>query len=151
MNTRKTLPTMTKPFAHVHSTLTALGFTEAPCREGCLYEILFRDPLTQQQYPFRILTQTRDDGQTEVHLGQAGFHSKDNVPSEAEEAAKEMLGELVAYLANDPGKRRKRSLQHTMNSMASSEEDVVRLGKVMSNMPTNSQVRESGMVPDPIQ
>ena len=31
------------------------------------------------------------------------------------------------------------------------EAEVKRLGKIMAGMPTNSEVRKSGMIPDPIQ
>lgn len=151
MNSRKTLPTMTKPFAHVHSTLSALGFHVAPSREGCLYELLFRDPLTERAYAYRLPTYTQEDGQTVVPLGEAGFHAEEYVPMEAQNAAREMLTELIAYLANEPKKRRA-GLRNTMNGrMTGTDAELVRLGKVMASMPTNSEVRASGMVPDPIQ
>jgi hypothetical protein len=151
MNSRKTLPTMIKPFAHVHSTLSALGFRVAPSCEGCLYELLFRDPLTQREYAYRLPTYTQEDGQTFVPLGDAGFQAEEAVPIEAKEAARDMLTELIAYLSNEPRKRRP-LLSHTMNGrMTGSEAEVVRLGKVMASIPTNSEVQASGMVPDPIQ
>jgi gas vesicle protein len=39
----------------------------------------------------------------------------------------------------------------TINSMVQSEDDMAKLGEEMKNMETNTQVKESGMVPDPIQ
>lgn len=39
----------------------------------------------------------------------------------------------------------------TINSMAQNEDEMVKLGEEMKHMETNTQVKESGMVPDPIQ
>jgi gas vesicle protein len=39
----------------------------------------------------------------------------------------------------------------TINSMAQNEHEMAKLGKEMKHMETNSQVKNRGMVPDPIQ
>jgi gas vesicle protein len=39
----------------------------------------------------------------------------------------------------------------TINSMAQNEQEMAKLGREMKHMPTNSQVKVRGMVPDPIQ
>jgi gas vesicle protein len=42
-------------------------------------------------------------------------------------------------------------VNQTINSMAQNEQEMVRLGKEMKHMDTNSQVKDKGMIPDPIQ
>lgn len=39
----------------------------------------------------------------------------------------------------------------TINSMAQNEKEMAKLGQEMKHMQTNTQVKDSGMVPDPIQ
>jgi gas vesicle protein len=39
----------------------------------------------------------------------------------------------------------------TINSMAQNEQEMAKLGQEMKHMQTNTQVKDSGMVPDPIQ
>ncbi|CAK4863392.1 unnamed protein product [Aphanomyces euteiches] len=39
----------------------------------------------------------------------------------------------------------------TINSMAQNETEMAKLGNEMKHMKTNTQVKDSGMVPDPIQ
>ncbi|CAG7653149.1 hypothetical protein ACFQI7_30870 [Paenibacillus allorhizosphaerae] len=152
MNRKRTLPTITKPFTHVHNTLTALGFSETPCREGTLYELTFHDPATLKQYPYRIPTQTKENGQTEVQLPEAGFCGKQFVPESAEAAAVELLTEVQQYLENGQEKKAAPSIDQVMNGkMANNEAEVKKLGKVMASIPTNSELRKNGLVPDPIQ
>jgi gas vesicle protein len=42
-------------------------------------------------------------------------------------------------------------VKQTINSMAQNEDEMAKLGQEMKYMKTNTQVKESGMVPDPIQ
>jgi gas vesicle protein len=42
-------------------------------------------------------------------------------------------------------------VNQTINSMAQNELEMAKLGEEMKHMKTNSQVKDSGMVPDPIQ
>ncbi|MGO4345337.1 hypothetical protein AB4Z45_07525 [Paenibacillus sp. MCAF9] len=42
-------------------------------------------------------------------------------------------------------------LESTTNSMAPTEEEMIKLGEDMENMETNAQVIENGMIPDPVQ
>ncbi|MCA0756026.1 hypothetical protein KP806_13295 [Paenibacillus sp. N4] len=44
-----------------------------------------------------------------------------------------------------------KELSETTNSMAPTEQDIVKLGKDMERMETNSEIARSGMVPDPKQ
>jgi gas vesicle protein len=43
------------------------------------------------------------------------------------------------------------AVNQTINSMAQNEQEMAKLGKEMKHMNTNTQVKEKGMVPDPIQ
>jgi len=45
----------------------------------------------------------------------------------------------------------KAELESTTNSMAPTEEEMIKLGEDMEKMETNAQVIENGMVPDPAQ
>ncbi|MCZ8514541.1 hypothetical protein O9H85_19360 [Paenibacillus filicis] len=149
MSRKKTLPSISKPFAHVHSTLSALGFCEQSSREGTQYELTFRDPATLQEYPFRVYTHTQENGTTLVNLAEAGFLTE-SVPDAAKDAAKQVMSELLQYLENDRPKLT--PIHEAMNGrMASNEAEVIKLGKSMNNYPTNSQLLEIGMVPDPMQ
>jgi gas vesicle protein len=42
-------------------------------------------------------------------------------------------------------------VRQTMNSMAQNEDEMAKLGEEMKNMETNTQVADSGLIPDPIQ
>jgi gas vesicle protein len=42
-------------------------------------------------------------------------------------------------------------VNQTINSMAQNEQEMAKLGKEMKHMDTNSQVKDKGMIPDPIQ
>jgi hypothetical protein len=44
----------------------------------------------------------------------------------------------------------KAELEQTMNTMAPTEEEMIKLGEDMEKMATNTEVIESGMIPDPI-
>lgn len=153
LSRKKPLPSITKPFSHVHSTLSALGFTEkSTALEGTQYELKFRDPATLREYPFRLYTHTSENGQTLVNLAEAGFQNQEEVPGYAHVAADQIMCELIQYLHNEKAKVRSTPIQEAMNGrMATNEAEVRRLGKSMSGYPTNAQVRESGLIPDPIQ
>ncbi|CAM4412676.1 hypothetical protein FHS16_001029 [Paenibacillus endophyticus] len=45
----------------------------------------------------------------------------------------------------------KADLDATTNSMAPTEEEMIKLGEDMENMDTNAEVIEKGLVPDPAQ
>lgn len=44
-----------------------------------------------------------------------------------------------------------KELAQTTNSMAPTEKEIVKLGKDMDRMETNSEIARSGMIPDPKQ
>ncbi|MFE5322520.1 hypothetical protein ACFQ88_27955 [Paenibacillus sp. NPDC056579] len=152
MTRKKQMHLITRPFAHVHNTLTTLGFAEKPTRDGCVYELIFRDPVTLREYLYQLPTQTASNGLTIVHLHEACFVDKVEVPFGAVEAAVQMMAEVEQYLSNHEPKLASTPIEEAMNGrMANNEAEVRRLGKEMANMPTNSQLLENGMVPDPIQ
>lgn len=45
----------------------------------------------------------------------------------------------------------KTELEETTNSMAPTEEEMIKHGEDMEKMETNAEVVENGMIPDPIQ
>lgn len=153
MTRKKHTHTVTRPFAHVHSTFTALGFAQTSLKDGCSYDLTFHDPLTAEQYTYSIPSQTADNGLTEVHLHEASFKEKGAIPASAENIASNIVNELEQYLIHHTPKPASVPIEVAQNGrMASNNTDeLTRLGKEMSAMPTNSQVIENGMVPDPIQ
>jgi len=152
MTRKKQMHLITRPFNHVHNTLTMLGFTGRTTRDGCVYELSFRDPITSQQYLYQLPTKTATNGLTVVHVHEACFVDKVDIPLSAAEAAVLMMAEVEQYLASHEPKPSSTPIEEAMNGrMANNEAEVKRLGKEMANMPTNSQVMENGMVPDPIQ
>ncbi|GAA4833649.1 hypothetical protein GCM10023310_08830 [Paenibacillus vulneris] len=152
MTRKKQMHLITRPFSHVHNILTALGFAERAQRDGCVYEIMFRDPITLKDYLYQLPAQTATNGLTIVHLHKACFKDGGDIPLSAIEAAAQMMAEVEQYLASHEPKEAGKPIEEAMNGrMANNEEEVKRLGKEMASMPTNSQVMKSGLVPDPIQ
>ena len=63
-----------------------------------------------------------------------------------------MMAEVKQYLISHEPNQTSAPIEETMNGrMTNNETGLKRLGKEMAAMPTNSQVLEDGMVPDPIQ
>ncbi|MCZ8522912.1 MULTISPECIES: hypothetical protein [Paenibacillus] len=152
MTRKRTLPTIMKPFSQVHSTLTALGFSQISLREGAAYEIKFRDPATLKEYPYRLYTYTQENGQTLIDVGEAGFVTPGGVPMSAEVSAEQVMSEVLQYLEGTAAKRKSTPIDRALNGMmATNEEEVKKLGKSMVRVQTNAQLIEAGLIPDPIQ
>jgi hypothetical protein len=150
MTRKKTPLLIKKPFTHVHNTLTALGFTEKTVPDGSVYEIKLRDSLSTKEYLYRLPTKTAENGHTIVYLHESAFMDTD-IPISAAEAASQMMSEVEQYLSSHE-KQAGTPIDKAMNGrMATTETELKRLGKEMAKMRTNSQLLESGMVPDPIQ
>jgi hypothetical protein len=151
MSRKKTLPSIAKPFAHVHRTLATLGFTQSSAPVGVVYELSFRDPSSSRIYPFRLYARTQDNGLTRVDLNEAEFVGKGDVPAAISGAADEILVDIADYLDAGSAKTNTVSIDKAMNGrMASNEAEVRRLGRSMASMRTNTQVSASGMSPDPL-
>ncbi|MFD0682067.1 MULTISPECIES: hypothetical protein [unclassified Paenibacillus] len=153
MTRKKQSQTVTRPFSHVHTTLTALGFTQTTVKNGSSYELTFRDPMTTGQYTYSIPTQTAENGLTDVYLHEASFKDKGDIPSTATDIASKVATEIKQYLSSHEPKQVSIPIEVAQNGRMASNNtaELKRLGKEMSSMPTNSQVMENGMVPDPIQ
>jgi hypothetical protein len=144
--------TITRPFSHVHKTLTTLGFIEKTMTEGSAYELTFRDQMNSKNYTYVIPTETDGKGSTSVYLHEASFKGEQEIPAEAFVTAHQVLLEVKQYLSNPGPKPANTPIQTAQNGrMANTEKEMRRLGNEMSKMQTNSQLRENGMVPDPIQ
>jgi hypothetical protein len=144
--------TIARPFSHVHKTLTTLGFIEKTVTEGSSYELTFRDPLNSKNYTYVIPTETDGKGEMSVYLHDAAFKQRGEIPAEAFLAAEQVLLELKQYLSNHSPNTASTPIEVAQNGrMASTEKELKRLGNEMSKMPTNSQLRENGLLSDPIQ
>jgi hypothetical protein len=144
--------TITRPFSHVHKTLTTLGFIEKATTEGSSYELIFRDPMNFKNYTYVIPTETDGKGEMSVYLHEAAFKQRGEIPAEAFLAAQQVLLELKQYLSNHSPKIASTPIEVAQNGrMANTEKELKRLGNEMSKMPTNSQLKENGLLPDPAQ
>jgi gas vesicle protein len=67
--------------------------------------------------------------------------------------ASKLRGNIIRFLKTNPTPKQQppASVKQTINSMAQNEDEMAKLGEEMKNMETNTQVAESGMIPDPIQ
>ncbi len=106
---KKTLPSIAKPFAHVHSMLAVVGFTESSAKEGTVYELSFRDPVTLKEYPFRVYAHTLENGMTHINLNEAAFAARGYVPDSVADAADDIMLDLAQYLENGPVKKKSAS------------------------------------------
>jgi hypothetical protein len=109
--------------------------------------------MTDRQYTFSLPTRTSDKGITDVYLKEAAFKYEEKIPSSVREIALKVLTEVEEYLSSHEPKQVSIPIEEALNGRMSSNNtaELRRLGKEMSSMPTNSQVIENGMVPDPIQ
>ncbi|WP_281883705.1 hypothetical protein [Paenibacillus sp. YYML68] len=147
-----TMPSLIKPFAFVHRTLASFGFTQSSTSLGVVYSCTFRDPATRQSYVLMLPTSTEEKGQTCIRFSEARLTGIEPIPTEVRDAVDDIMRELVQYLQNDTRSARPEAELESMNGyMANNEEELKRLGKVMSSMPTNSQLVKNGLVPDPMQ
>jgi hypothetical protein len=66
--------------------------------------------------------------------------------------ARQMMSEVEQYLSSYEKKQAGTPIDKATNGrMTTTEAELKQLGKEMNKMPTNAQVIQSGMVPDPIQ
>ncbi|MCZ8522553.1 MULTISPECIES: hypothetical protein [Paenibacillus] len=152
IQSRNPSSSFTKPFAHVHTILTGHGFDEVAGKENSFYELPIRVEGEEKGYPFRVYTRRAENNQLEVDLSQAQFAGEGQVPEAASAQADKLLGTLREKLQGESYKNESTPIDEAQNGrMTSNEEEVKQLGKAMSDYPTNKEVRESGMVPDPIQ
>ena len=148
---RKTLKPITKPFSYVHKTFLGLGFTSTEDKLKPLYHIVFRNPETARSYTLYVGAQTHENGQAEVLLPGARFEEEDQVPESVKEAARSKLKDVSDYLEQHSSRPLKNVTEVKNGVMATSEEELSRLGKEMKHMKTNSELLEEGLVPDPAQ
>jgi hypothetical protein len=146
---RRTLSPITKPFSFVHKTFVGLGFIRTMDKQKPLYRLTFRSSETNQEYSLYVTTQTLANGQAEVLLPQARFEHEELVPDSVLEAAQSKLYDLVDYL--EQHSRTLKSVEDVPAGMAPDEDEMVKLGKQMKHLKTNSQLIEEGFIPDPIQ
>jgi hypothetical protein len=146
MRKHKRFLCITRPFAHVHDTMTTLGFTPAGARPDCDYSMMFHDPVTRSSYLLHIPATHLRNGDVTVELGRADFTGTRQIPVTVLATAEDLLLEMSDYLRNESDTKE----LAVMNTMAPNENELKRLGKEMANMPTNSHWIENGYVPDPI-
>ncbi|MFF2886224.1 YtxH domain-containing protein [Paenibacillus sp. NPDC057967] len=105
---------------------------------GAITALLFA-PKSGQQLRSDIGNQLQSIGQCAKELAASvSTHTKEMVTSVSEQA-------------KDSAQAAVEGVKADVNSMAPTEDDIVKLGKEMDKMPTNSEVKSKGRTPDPAQ
>lgn len=136
------------PSPVVDEIFTAQGFKKAGNEEQQFYQTKFKDTVTQMKYAFYIPLKKSRYNEGKLSFGRAYFERSKTVPLAVQEAAQGKLLEIADYLkhARQPLHYRKKK-----GYMVRDYNEVKQLGKEMSLMKTNTEVHQSGQVPDPIQ
>ncbi|MFF2446503.1 hypothetical protein ACFVSW_05300 [Neobacillus sp. NPDC058068] len=142
-----------KPLAKVHSILTSQGFTMTGIDESVKYRAPLRDSSTESIYWLEIPIDQNASGPNDAKLGVPSLYGENRIPLPVMDAAESKLYEIADYLRNIfERKVAPPTAQKPQNgSMARDADEIKRLGKEMESMPTNSELDESGWIPDPIQ
>jgi hypothetical protein len=138
---------------YVHETLTKFGLRRIEITEKAVYQINIVNESNNISYPISLYTTTNEMGSTVVNFEEVDYGGDMLIPLDVRKTALSLLFELEQLLNKQMDKKPdNRKLEQSNNSsMAQNEEEIKKLGKEMKQMKTNTQVLESGMVPDPIQ
>ncbi|WHY85630.1 hypothetical protein QNH39_23965 [Neobacillus novalis] len=142
-----------KPLAKVHSMLTSQGFRLTGIDESVKYRAPLRDSSTESIYWLEIPVDQNASGPNDAKLGVPSLYGEMRIPRPVKEAAESKLYEIADYLRNIFEKKvaHPPAQKPHNSSMAQDEDEMKRLGKEMESMPTNTELDESGWIPDPIQ
>jgi hypothetical protein len=131
----------------LHQQLTDLGLERTEYLEKSVYRIDIYNDATSTAYPLTLTTITSELGNTTVHVHEADFEDNQFVPLQVRRAALDRLIELEQICNGSSGK----SMEQANNgSMAQDMDEMKKLGNEMKHMPTNSELMEKDLIPDPI-
>lgn len=161
---------VTKPYDEFDRAALRLGFMRSEADGGKVVQLTFSAPNQGGHIVYRIPFIADDSERITLLVHRSGFsgewHGCEGIPKTIREEAHRKLCELVG-VPYEPrvedgteacdkaaeGEERESSAQlATVNGiMAQDEHDLIRLGKEMKAMKTNSELEQDGMIPDPIQ
>ena len=162
---------VTRPLMEFKQTAFRLGFKPSETEGRKVVQLIFRSPERDGAIMYRIPFLSDGSERITLLVQQAEFSGdcggSEGVPESVREEAHRKLCELIGEstlsaqdretsnaasgtgqtdLEADP------ALQATLNGvMAQDEQDLIRLGKEMKAMKTNTELEQEGMIPDPIQ
>jgi hypothetical protein len=134
----KALVFQIRPLSKVDQVLTSQGFTQIGVGPSVNYRAALRDSSTESTYYLEIPVDQFDGL---VKIGKPYLHGGKRIPEPVRMAAESKLNEIADYLKNTKKN----------GHMAQSEEEIQQLGKEMESMKTHKELKEEGLVPDPIQ
>ena len=170
---------MTNPNPHLNVTKLHEEFNQAVIRLGFMpsesegykvVQLTFSSSARNDKIMYRIPFVSDGSERITLLVHQAGFTGEwagcDGIPEQIREEAHRKLCELVGVPYEPMGASRQQRTdgredradkdgypqQDTVNGiMVQDEQDLVRLGKEMKAMKTNTELEQEGMIPDPIQ
>lgn len=157
---------VTKLYEEFNHAVLRLGFMPSESEGYKVVQLTFSSPERDGKIVYRIPFVSDDSERITLLVHQSGFSGEWNgcegIPDQIREEAHRKLCELVGvpYEAQTADRRRTGdaegqsdgSQQDKVNgTMVQDEQDLVRLGKEMKAMKTNTELEQEGMIPDPIQ
>jgi hypothetical protein len=160
---------VTKLYEEFNQAVLRLGFMPSESEGYKVVQLTFSSPERDDKIVYRIPFISDDSERITLLVHQSGFTGEwtgcEGIPEQIREEAHRKLCELVgvpyeprtaAGWRTDGHKETEdqddRSQQDIVNgTMVQDEQDMVRLGKEMKAMKTNTELEQEGMIPDPIQ
>ncbi|TMV45155.1 hypothetical protein FE783_30320 [Paenibacillus mesophilus] len=154
---------VTKPYEEFNQAVIRLGFMPSESEGYKVVQLTFSSTARNDKIMYRIPFVSDGSERITLLVHQAGFSGEwagcDGIPEQIREEAHRKLCELVGVPYEPRGADREPpadkdndSQSDTVNGiMVQDEQDLVRLGKEMKAMKTNTELEQEGMIPDPIQ
>jgi hypothetical protein len=155
---------VTKLYEEFNQAIIRLGFMPSESEGYKVVQLTFSSPARNDKIMYRIPFVSDGSERITLLVHQAGFTGDwagcDGIPEQIREEAHRKLCELVGVPYEPMGADRQQqrtdkedcSQPDTVNGiMVQDEQDLVRLGKEMKAMKTNTELEQEGMIPDPIQ
>jgi len=162
---------VTRPLVEFRKTAFRLGFQPSETEGRKVVQLTFRSPERDGAITYRIPFLSDGSERITLLVQQAEFSGDwsggEGVPASVRDEAHRKLCELIGESTQRARERETPSaaagtgqaeqaadpaLHMTLNGvMAQDEQDLIRLGKEMKAMKTNTELEQEGMIPDPIQ
>lgn len=161
---------VTKLYEEFNQAVIRLGFMPSESEGYKVVQLTFSSPARNDKIMYRIPFVSDGSERITLLVHQAGFTGEwagcDGIPEQIREEAHRKLCELVGVPYEPMGPNRWQRTdgredradkddypqQDTINGiMVQDEQDLIRLGKEMKAMKTNTELEQEGMIPDPIQ
>ncbi|MFD2611831.1 hypothetical protein [Paenibacillus gansuensis] len=147
---QETLPHTRLPYHLLHNVLTGLGYSHGQDEEAFTYRYVLSDESSSGEtvllLPYHMSADDRTASVEWVNAAVTAGKAEQELRTEASAKLHE-TAEVLRRKLEDWEKMQ----QSNNSSMAQNEKEMIRLGKDMEGMKTNGELRERGVVPDPIQ